>query len=108
MKWAHYDLKNGFIHASNTSKVSDEALATIGRAQVEISNDIEIDKYKINLDTLQPELLPPPPPQPLTIADHIFVAMVRKGEIDINDVDDSILNPLNDSLRHFGKSELTR
>lgn len=111
MKYAQYRKDTGLICATNSIPLTGEQLAAFeasGKGQIAIDSALDISRYKINLDTLQPEELPPPPPPPLETTDHVFIAMVKKGEIDITEVDDRVLERLNRSLKHTGKAELKK
>lgn len=50
--------------------------------------------------------LPPPPPP--GVLDHVFMAMVKKGDIDIEEVDDNVLKSLNVSLKFHGKAQVQK
>ena len=57
MSYAQYDVETGNISAT-VSVAVDPALLPPGKAQVEVPNYVDGAHFKINLETLAPELLP--------------------------------------------------
>lgn len=56
MKYAQYEVSTGIIEAMNSSHVQESNLIE-GRAQIAVSEEIDIATYKIDLETLQPVLV---------------------------------------------------
>lgn len=58
MLWAQYDLSNGRIVALVKYKIDDATvLPAIGRDQVEVEDDLDINNYRINILTRTLELI---------------------------------------------------
>jgi hypothetical protein len=58
MKWVQYDKVTGMIDATN-SEPGLEANLPPSVGQVQVADEIQPETHKINLETLQPEELPP-------------------------------------------------
>ena len=56
--WVQYDTVAGIIAASNSSRVSDEVLAGIGRAQVEVPDETDISAVRVDLTQTPPAIIP--------------------------------------------------
>lgn len=101
---------HGFIHAiinKELSRPMDLAvLESKGHHQIEIPAGT--DHYSHRVDHKTRTLVEYSeedknkyfPPAPLSIQDHLFLAAVKRGDIDINDVHDEVLAPLNKALEH--------
>jgi hypothetical protein len=58
MIWAQYDIGTGLICGTNSNQVSDDALAAIGRAQVQVANEVDGLAYRIDLSQIPPVAIP--------------------------------------------------
>ena len=54
MIYAQYDILTGQITGTNSQKVDDAALVSLGKAQVAVEDGIDGGAYSIDLATLQP------------------------------------------------------
>lgn len=56
MVWVQYDLTSGDIQATNSQKVDDTILSGINRAQLEDTNNLDLNIYKVDV-TQEPPIL---------------------------------------------------
>lgn len=47
MKFAQYDTATGLFVASNSARASDEILAALGRAQIEVPDEFDLARHRM-------------------------------------------------------------
>lgn len=61
MTWIQYNVTSGIIMATNSKRGNEDEIFMKGEAQIERDQTFDPGKYKINLETLELELLPDEP-----------------------------------------------
>lgn len=113
-----YDPETGFINATNSSSwdedhpylqtpnflPSEEPLKDKDGNMIGGGWSFTLVNGKPSKDADGNYIVTPPPPYiaPLTVNDHVFIAMVKSGQIDIKDVQADVLSNLNKSLQAAG------
>ena len=107
MPWIQYNIADGSATGWNSSKVSDDALAAAGKAQLFYDGDPSGMMVDINQNPPVVVQAPPPPAPPADMLTHIFNAMVQQGWIDADTVDPVLLDRANSSLAVTGAKAIT-
>lgn len=105
MAWAQVLEIDGSIVA--TSNLQVKAALPRGIMQMEIPDSVTGMTHKINLDTMEPEELPPAPPANPDLATLLFAALVEKGIVDAKAVDKEMLETINSVLEAAGKTVIS-
>lgn len=102
--WIQYDTTTGVEYATNSQKVSDAALAAIGRAQILYTGTADPTTLMVDVTQNPPVTIPAPPPPtpPADMLTLMFNAMVQQGLIDPATIDPAILARVNASLAVTG------
>lgn len=58
MPYAQYNLESGEICATNSIRVDDEALKSLGRGQIEVEEGVTGGTHYINVESKAVEILP--------------------------------------------------